>query len=72
MCPNTGDDGACVLAEELARYRARITLRDWMFRLADRPFIRSRIQASVVPPAGKVPDRSRQDRVLSRIDESRG
>lgn len=42
--------------------RWRITLRDWMFRLAGLPFIRPRILASVLPPTGNVLDRPRQDR----------
>ncbi|MEV6236640.1 FAD-dependent oxidoreductase [Lentzea sp. NPDC051838] len=43
----------------------RISLRDWMFRLAALPFIRTRILASVLPPTGNVLDRPQQDRALS-------
>lgn len=41
--------------------RWRIFLRDWMFRLADLPVVRTRILASVLPPTGNVLDRPQRD-----------
>ncbi|MFJ8962566.1 FAD-dependent oxidoreductase [Lentzea sp. NPDC102401] len=42
--------------------RWRILLRDWMFRLAGLPFVRTRILASVLPPTGNVLDRPQPGR----------
>ena len=45
--------------------RWRIVARDWMFRLAGLPFVRTRMLASVLPPTGNVLDHPQEGRGLS-------